>query len=249
MPKNLLLRCCVSPSLSPSLSLTRPRHREIRTRTHVLWFILIISSILVLRSPTSTATTKRNTEIVMSTNKNVSAAHTQAPGTVRNAAMAGFSSPIYRGELTHGASAELQEGYRILTNGQKVNIISDKDLLKAIQASGLRVTEEEVNDLLRVVHQDERTLGLEFSEFMMLMTKEMDDQVMDEMRSAFHSIDKNNTGTVTKKQFTELFVSVGEHSSAEELDELLLLAEVSEDSETVDYNKLITELAIRLNKM
>ena len=84
---------------------------------------------------------------------------------------------------------------------------------------------------------------------MLLMKKEIDDHSMDEMRSAFRLIDKNNTGTVTKKQFTELFVSAGEHSSAEELDELMVLAEVSEDSDTVDYNKLITELGLRLNKM
>ncbi|KPI82527.1 putative ef-hand protein 5 [Leptomonas seymouri] len=184
-----------------------------------------------------------------SSNKPLSASAAQTSSSKRHAGIAGFSSPIYRGELNHGAAAELQEGYRILTNGQKVSIISDTDLYKVVQTSGLRVTEEEVNDLLRVVHQDDRTRGLEFAEFMLLMTKEVDDNMMEEMRSAFRSIDKNNSGTMTKKQFTELFVSVGEHSSAEELDELMMLAEVSEDSEIVDYNKLITELAIRLNKM
>ena len=96
-------------------------------------------------------------------NKSVHAAPTQAPSSVRHAGIAGFSSPIYRGELNHGASAELQEGYRILTNGQKVNIVSDKDLYKVVQASGLHMTEEEVNDMLRVVHQGDRTLWLEFA--------------------------------------------------------------------------------------
>ncbi|KAG5506633.1 hypothetical protein JIQ42_06886 [Leishmania sp. Namibia] len=161
---------------------------------------------------------------------------------------AGFSSAIYRGALNHSASAELQEGYRILTNGQKANIVSDQDLYKAVRNCGLHTTEEEVNDLLRVVHQDERTLGLEFSEFMMLMTKEIDEQSIEEMRNAFRVLDKKNTGTITKKQFTELFVSAGEHSSAEELEELMLLAETSEELDVVDYNKLISELAIRLNK-
>lgn len=168
---------------------------------------------------------------------------------VRRAGLSGFSSAIYRGALNHSASAELQEGYRILTSGQKANIISDKDLFKAVHGCGLHTTEEEVNDLLRVVHQDERTLGLEFSEFMMLMTKEVDEKSIEEMRSAFSVIDKNKAGTVTKKQFTELFVSSGEHSSAEELEELMLLAETSEELEVVDYNKLINELAILLNKM
>ncbi|KAG5484633.1 hypothetical protein CUR178_07224 [Leishmania enriettii] len=161
---------------------------------------------------------------------------------------AGFSSAIYRGALNHSVSAELQEGYRILTNGQKANIISDQDLYKTVRNCGLHTTEEEMNDLLRVVHQDERTLGLEFSEFMMLMTKEIDEQSIEEMRKAFRVVDKKNTGTITKKQFTELFVSAGEHSSAEELEELMLLAETSEELDVVDYNKLISELAIRLNK-
>ncbi|KAG5510582.1 hypothetical protein JKF63_06879 [Porcisia hertigi] len=168
---------------------------------------------------------------------------------VHHASVSGFSSPIYRGVLNHGASAELQEGYRILTNGQKANFISDKDIYKTVQSCGLHTTEEEVNDLLRVVHQDERTLGLEFSEFMILMTKEIDDKSIEEMRSAFRVLDKKNTGTITKKQFAELFVSSGEHSSAEELEEFMLLAEASEEEDVVDYNKLITELAIRLNKM
>ncbi|KAK7198488.1 ef-hand protein 5 [Novymonas esmeraldas] len=173
----------------------------------------------------------------------------QPHSSTRHDGVSGFSSPIYRGALNHGAAAELQEGFRILTGGQKVNILSDKDLFKAIHNSGLHVTEEEVNELLRVVHQGERTLGLEFSEFMTLMTTEVEEQATEDMRAAFRAIDKKNTGTITKKQFTELFVSAGEHSSAEELEELMLLAETAEDAEVVDYNKLISELAIRLNKM
>ncbi|CAJ1006118.1 hypothetical protein Q4I28_001434 [Leishmania naiffi] len=173
----------------------------------------------------------------------------QQLSSVRHPGISGFSSAIYRGALNHSASAELQEGYRILTNGQKASIISDKELYRAFHNCGLHTTEEEVNDLLRIVHQDEHALGLEFSEFMMLMTKEIDEQSMEEMRRAFRSLDRNNTGTITKKQFTELFVSAGEHSSAEELEELMLLAETSEESEVVDYNKLVNELAIRLNKM
>nr|P41045.1 RecName: Full=EF-hand protein 5; Short=EFH5 [Leishmania tarentolae]CAA48769.1 EFH5 [Leishmania tarentolae] len=173
----------------------------------------------------------------------------QKRGDVRSAGISGFSSPIYRGRLNHSASAELQEGYRILTGGQKANIISDKDLFKAIHSCGLHTSEEEVNDLLRVVHQDERTLGLEFPEFMMLMTKGIDEASIAEMRRPFSVLDKAKTGVITKKQFTELFVSSGEHSSAEELEELMLLAETSEELEVVDYNKLINELAILLNKM
>ncbi|KAG5485527.1 hypothetical protein LSCM1_07613 [Leishmania martiniquensis] len=173
----------------------------------------------------------------------------QLLNSVHNAGIPGFSSAVYRGALNHSASAELQEGYRILTNGQKAHIVSDQDLYKAVHSCGLHTTEEEVSDLLRVVHQDERTLGLQFSEFVLLMTKEIDEQSIEEMRSAFRVLDKKNTGTISKKQFTELFVSAGEHSSAEELEELMLLAETSEDLDVVDYNKLISELAIRLNKM
>lgn len=180
------------------------------------------------------------------------AASTSTPpsATVRNVGtFYGFSSPIYRGRLNHGAAAELQEGYRILTDGQKVNYINAADFFKVVQASGVHATEEEMTELLRVVHQDDRTAGLHFSEFLLLMTKEVDDGMREEMLQVFRPLDPNSTGHVTKKQFTELFVSGGENSSSEELEELLSLADAPEGSDSIDYMKFIAELAVRLNKM
>lgn len=172
-----------------------------------------------------------------------------APSKMVANAVSGFAAPLYRGKLNHGSIAELQEGFRILTNGQKINIIPTKELFTMMQGAGMHTSEEELQELLRVVHQDERTDGLEFSEFVELMTREVDESFADDLRHAFLVYDKNKTGTVTKKQFTEIFVAMGEHSSAEELEELLMLAEVVDGSETVDYNVFITELMVRLNKL
>lgn len=164
-------------------------------------------------------------------------------------AVSNFAAPIYRGTLNHGAIAELQEGFRILTNGQKVHAVPTADLLAAMQGAGMHTSEEELQELLRVVHQDERTDGLEYPEFVELMTREVDDSFAADLRQAFALFDKSKKGTVTKKQFTEMFVTMGEHSSAEELEELLMLAGITEDSETVDYNAFIGELMVRLHKV
>ncbi|CAD2220396.1 calmodulin [Angomonas deanei] len=170
-------------------------------------------------------------------------------------AVSGFSSPTYRGELNHGASAELQEGFRILTNGQKVTVVDSKQLQNCLHAANMQLPEEELLDLLRVVHQSDRPNqqdDFEFSDFMHLMTHEASDEMISEMKTAFLTYDKSKTGFVTKKQFTEMFISMGEKSNAEELEELLCVAEnfVSpDDAEKIDYNKFMTDLVVRLNTM
>ncbi|EPY39347.1 calmodulin [Angomonas deanei] len=119
----------------------------------------------------------------------------------------------------------------------------------------MQLPEEELLDLLRVVHQSDRPNqqdDFEFSDFMHLMTHEASDEMISEMKTAFLTYDKSKTGFVTKKQFTEMFISMGEKSNAEELEELLCVAEnfVSpDDAEKIDYNKFMTDLVVRLNTM
>lgn len=167
-------------------------------------------------------------------------------------AVAGFSSPTYRGALNHGSAAELQEGFRILTSGKNYNILELKEMHTFMRRNGLHVSEEELSDVLHVVHQDERSSQLEFAEFMLLMTKEVSVGMMEEMKTAFHYFDKAGTGYITKKQFAEMFVAFGEHSSAEELEELLAAAEnhlKPDNPEMIDYNTFVEDLAVRVNKM
>ncbi|CCW64574.1 unnamed protein product [Phytomonas sp. EM1] len=165
------------------------------------------------------------------------------------AMITGLASPDFRGPLNHNTISELQEGFCILTRGQKTNTVSSKDFHAAMASTGMHVSEEELQELLRVVHSDDRTDGLEFAAFVALLTKEVDNQMVREMRSAFHPFDKEREGKISRKRFIEMFASMGARSSAEELDELMVLAECGDDSETVDYVKLCDELQRRLNRM
>ncbi|CCW66690.1 unnamed protein product [Phytomonas sp. Hart1] len=160
-----------------------------------------------------------------------------------------LASPDFRGTLTHNTISELQEGFCVLTGGQKTNTVSISDFHAVMVNEGMHVSAEELRELLRVVHGDERTDGLDFAEFVALLTKEVDDVMVKEMHSAFHPHDKEGTGRVSRKYFAEMFASMGVKSTAEEVDELIALAETSEDSDTVDYVKLCEELQRRLNKM
>lgn len=163
--------------------------------------------------------------------------------------VAGLSSPVFRGPLNHGSIAELQEGFRVLTGGKKNSVVTHKALLDVMGYVGVHTSEEELQELLRVVHQDDRTSDLEFAEFVMLMTREVDNKMEDELLSAFQAYDKNKTGRVTKKQFSEIFLFHGEKSSPEELDELLTIADVGDESDVIDYQKFVRELKHMLNNM
>lgn len=176
---------------------------------------------------------------------------TYSGGPAHSADYRTFSRPMYRGPISHNTIAELAEGYRVLSSGHKDVCVSVKDLHTHMENVGLHVSEEEVCDALRVVSQSERSNIDEFSftDFLLLMTREVDETMAEELRSAFYYFDKERTGYVTLKQFTEMFATLGERSSPEELEELLAIAEMDKTGDKVDYNKFVNELIIRLNSM
>lgn len=167
----------------------------------------------------------------------------------KSTVVSGLCSPVFRGPLNHGSTAELQEGFRVLTGGKKNSVVTPKALLDVMGAVGVHTSEEELQELLRVVHQEDRTSALEFAEFVLLMTREVDPKMEEEMLSVFKTYDKSGSGKVSKKQFTELFLFHGEKSSPEELEELMTIAEVGEDSDVIDYQKFVRELKLTLNNM
>lgn len=160
-----------------------------------------------------------------------------------------LSRPVFRGPLNHGAIAELQEGFRVLTGGKKSSVVTLKGLHDVMGSVGVHTTDDELQELIRVVHQDDRTTDLEFAEFVMLMTREVDASMESEMLSVFKAYDKNNTGKISKKKFSELFLLKGEKSTVEELDELLTIADCTDEANEVDYHKFVKELKTSLNNM
>ncbi|ORC85928.1 EF-hand protein 5 [Trypanosoma theileri] len=163
----------------------------------------------------------------------------------------GITCPIYRKPISHNTIAELAEGYRILSSGQKTVSIAKKDMFALMQNVGLHMTEEEFAEVMRVIGQGDNQNADEFNftDFLLLMTCEVNDTMAEELRSAFLNYDKQKTGFVTRKQFTEMFATLGERSSPEELEELLSIAEQDDTEQKIDYNKFVNELIIRLNCM
>ncbi|KAG8346633.1 hypothetical protein ERJ75_001665200 [Trypanosoma vivax] len=163
----------------------------------------------------------------------------------------GISRPIYRRAMTHNTIAELAEGFRVLSGGQKTVSIPVKDVYALVASVGLHISEEDFHDAMRVFAQRDQPNLEEFSfrDFLSLMTCEVDDGTIEELRSTFFHFDKQRTGFVSRKQFIELFATCGERSTPDELTELLSLVEQDELDEKVDYNRFVNELALRLNQM
>ncbi|KEG05889.1 EF-hand protein 5 [Trypanosoma grayi] len=163
----------------------------------------------------------------------------------------GMSRPVFRKPMSHNTITELAEGYRVLSSGEKKVSIPRKDIFNMMQNVGLHMTEEEFQETMRVVGQGEQQSADEFTfcDFLLLMTREVDDGMVEELRTAFYHFDKQRTGFVTRKQFMEMFAMFGELSSPEELEELLTIAEQDEKEEKIDYNRFVNELAFRLNCM
>ncbi|RNE99979.1 EF-hand protein 5 [Trypanosoma conorhini] len=162
-----------------------------------------------------------------------------------------MNRPLYRGPLSHNVISELAEGFRQLGGGQKKHFIPAQLILETMKNVGMHLSADEFQDVLRVVGQSEPQNAdeLSFSDFLLLMTREVEETMAEELRSAFHHYDKQRTGFVTRKQFTELFATLGERSPPEELEELLSLAEVDEVEEKIDYSRFVRELASRVNNM
>ena len=149
--------------------------------------------------------------------------------------------------VTHSDVAELHEGYRLLSlnrehRPQSLNI---KQMCEVLNAAGLHLHEDEVAEVIRTIDQSGCN-AMTFSDFALLMTRQVDEPMFESMKSAFRFYDKQNTGYVTSSQFCEMFASMGEKSSPDELEELMNLADV-DASNKIDYVKFLSRLSAKLS--
>lgn len=153
-----------------------------------------------------------------------------------------LNNPVFRGPVTHGVIAELQEGFRWLT-GDKTAVLTSKELFDRMKSVNIQVNEETVCDLLRSFHQDSGAAEFSFSDFVSLMTAEVTEEMRKGMLSVFEQEDKERTGLITKKKFNELFLSKGEKSAFNEGEELCRAAEHGEEeSECINYKLFVENL-------
>lgn len=150
--------------------------------------------------------------------------------------------------LTHGEVAELHEGFRLLAGNNVVQSIGIRELKDTFVSVGFPpLDDEQLQELLRVVNQQLQSDHLTFPEFLLLMTKQVDSTMLEELRSAFRVYDKQGTGFVTTAQLCEMLATMGEKSSPEEVNEFIGFAD-AEGTGRVDYTKMLREIANKLKR-
>ncbi len=146
----------------------------------------------------------------------------------------------------HSEIAELHEGYRLLSLNRehRPQSLTIKQMHEVSSAAGLHLHEDEIAEVIRTIDQSSCS-AMTFSDFALLMTRQVDETLFEEMKSAFRFYDKNNTGFVSTSQFCEMFATMGEKSSPDELEDLLNLADVS-GGNRIDYCKFLSRLCAKL---
>jgi len=143
---------------------------------------------------------------------------------------------------SHSTVAELQEAYRLIAGG--ATAITPQMLSEAMRSVGQHPSDEEVVALIRAVNQ--RGDGnITFPEFAALLGLKIDLGEIEGMRAAFIALDKTMSGTVTTAQFSELFATMGDVSSPEEVEEMLQFAD-PRGTGRIDYNMFLATIAYRL---
>lgn len=151
-------------------------------------------------------------------------------------------------QQTHSTIAELSEAFRMFTNVHGAvhqSVLTAKDLMKAMQQTGMRPSEKDVNAIIQVIDQNQ--IGnISFDEFASLMGRSVPMEEVDSLQAAFLSIDKNQTGIVSSAAFAELMATYGECSSSEEVSEMLAFADPNGTGH-VNYRVFLRMLGLRLS--
>jgi calmodulin len=158
-----------------------------------------------------------------------------------------YASPANIGvNLTHGEIAELHEGFRVLAGNNVVQQIGIQELKDVLVSVGF-LSSEDLSDIFRVSNQQCMADHLTFPEFVLLMTKQVDEKMQEELKLAFRQHDKAGTGIVSTAQFCELLATMGDKSSPEEVHDMMLFAD-PDGTGKIEYMKLIAKLTDKLKR-
>lgn len=101
---------------------------------------------------------------------------------------------------------------------------------------GLKPTKSELQDMINEVDLDQ-TGSIDFPEFLSMMsrkTKEGDSDA--ELRDAFRVFDRDNSGTISRKELHQVMKSMGETLTDAEIDEMMREADKDGDG-TIDCKR------------
>merc|ERR1711872_113321 len=125
-------------------------------------------------------------------------------------------------------------------------VISLGQIKSVFKCLGKRLTDEAIEDKVRLYTEDDKNLSLEFNEFLGLISGEMEQDPTEDkyqLLQAFRMFDKDEDGKLSTQQLRQIMVTVGEHSIKEaEFNQFLQLVEPDEDG-LVDYTLLCQVLS------
>lgn len=143
-------------------------------------------------------------------------------------------------ELSEEQLSTLQAAFDAIDTG-KTGAIDSKAIGTILKDCGVRVSEEELEEIILEVDDDGSGL-LEFEEFAQLAAKFLLEEdlveLKKELREAFRIYDKEGVGYITNEVFIEILRELDPKLTQENLDDII--TEIDEDgSGTVDFEEFM----------
>jgi len=143
-------------------------------------------------------------------------------------------------ELSEEQLSTLQAAFDAIDT-QKTGAIDSKAIGTILKDCGVRVSEEELEEIILEVDDDGSGL-LEFEEFAQLAAKFLLEEdlteLKKELREAFRIYDKEGVGYITNEVFIEILRELDPKLTQENLDDII--TEIDEDgSGTVDFEEFM----------
>lgn len=143
--------------------------------------------------------------------------------------------------LTPEQIEEYREAFNLFDKDSNGSI-SASELTTVMKSLGLSPSETEIADLMNKVDQDGNH-EIDFEEFLTLMVRQSDSRdSVQEIIEAFKVFDKNGDGYVSLSELKQVFNSIGENLSDEEME--AMFNEVSNGSDTIsvaDFASLLSK--------
>jgi len=117
--------------------------------------------------------------------------------------------------------------------------ISKQELSEAMTCLGHKISNEELDDIIKAVDSDGNGL-VDFKEFINLMDNNCLVQSMDEeMQHLFKMIDKNNDGFITEKEIKAMLKGLGEKVRKKDIRKMIKEADQNKDGK-ISFNEFKT---------
>ena len=153
--------------------------------------------------------------------------------------------------MTHGLSEEQVSIFKevfVLFEKDNESFISEKDLGTVLQLLGLRLTDNEVDDLIGQVDINDNG-RIEFSEFLSMMDRKMKESgKKDELYEVFCQFDHGQKGYISYSDISAAMAHLGEKLERRQIIEMMKEAGINDDGK-ITFKVFATLLdAIGINK-